>query len=61
MSNQKKSILLPGSFFEKDNQLVCTPFYKDELRTLSQIANNFIKEKKISISQEIINLIVCFT
>ena len=53
---EKKSKL--RSFFEKDNQLVCTPFYKDELRTLSQIANNFFKEKKISISQEIINLIV---
>ena len=53
---EKKSKL--RAFFEKDNQLVCTPFYKDELRTLSQIANNFFKEKKISISQEIINLIV---
>ena len=53
---EKKSKL--RAFFEKDNQLVCTPFYKDELRTLSQIANNFFKEKKISLSQEIINLIV---
>ena len=53
---EKKSKL--RAFFEKDNQLVCIPFYKDELRTLSQIANNFFKEKKISISQEIINLIV---
>ena len=53
---EKKSKL--RAFFEKDNQLVCTPFYKDELRTLSQIANNFFKEKKISVSQEIINLIV---
>ena len=46
------------TFFEKNKQLVCTPFYKDELRTLNQIANNFFKEKKISISQEIINLII---
>ena len=53
---EKKSKL--RSFFEKDNQLVCTAFYKDELRTLSQIANSFFKEKKISVSQEIINLIV---
>ena len=41
---EKKSKL--RTFFEKDNQLACTPFYKDELRTLSQIANNFFKEKK---------------
>ena len=53
---EKKSKL--RTFFEKENQLVCTPFYKDELRTLSQIANNFFKEKKISVSQEIINLII---
>ena len=41
---EKKSKL--RAFFEKDNQLVCTPFYKDELKTLSQIANNFFKKKK---------------
>ena len=52
----KKSKL--RAFFEKEKQLVCTPFYKDELRTLSQIAINFFKEKKISLSQEIINLII---
>jgi len=44
--------------FEKDKNLVCIPFYKDDSRTLSQLANNFFKNKKISISQEIINLIV---
>ena len=53
---EKKSKL--RTLFEKDKQLVCTPFYKDELRTLSQIANNFFKEKKIPVSQEVINLIV---
>ena len=53
---EKKSKL--RTFFEKNDQLVCTPFYKDELRTLSQIAFNFFKEKKINISQEIINLII---
>tara|TARA_B100001113_G_scaffold15572_1_gene11827 strand:- start:1007 stop:1987 length:981 start_codon:yes stop_codon:yes gene_type:complete len=55
-SLEKKSKL--RAFFEKEKQLVCTPFYKDELRTLSQIAINFFKEKKISVSQEIINLII---
>ncbi len=52
----KKSKL--RSFFEKDKKLVCIPFYKDDYRALVQIANNFFRNKKISISQEIINLIV---
>jgi len=44
--------------FEKEKNLVCIPFYKDDIRTLTQIANNFFIKKKISISQEFINLIV---
>ncbi len=52
----KKSKL--RSLFEKDKNLICVPFYKDDNRTLMQLANNFFKNNKISISQEIINLIV---
>ena len=52
----KKSKL--RSLFEKDKTLICIPFYKDDNRTLIQLANNFFRSKKISISQEIINLIV---
>ena len=52
----KKSKL--RSIFEKNKNLVCVPFYKDDNRTLMQLANNFFKNNKISISQEIINLIV---
>ncbi len=52
----KKSKL--RSLFEKDKNLICVPFYKDDNRTLIQLANNFFKNNKISISQEIINLIV---
>ena len=33
------------TFFEKENRLICTPFYKDDLRTLSILANNFFREK----------------
>lgn len=44
--------------FEKDKKLICIPFYKDENKTLVQFANNFFKDKKLSISQETINLIV---
>ena len=46
------------SIFEKDKNLICIPFYKDDNRTLMQLANNFFKNNKISISQEIVNLIV---
>ena len=53
---EKKSKL--RSIFEKEKNLICIPFYKDDNRTLSQLANNFFKKNKISISQEIINLIV---
>ena len=52
----KKSKL--RSIFEKDKNLICVPFYKDDNRTLIQLANNFFKNNKISISQEIVNLIV---
>jgi DNA polymerase-3 subunit delta len=53
---EKKSKL--RSIFEKDKNLICVPFYKDDNRTLIQLANNFFKNNKISVSQEIINLIV---
>ena len=45
-------------FQEKEKNLICVPFYKDDNRTLIQLANNFFKNNKISISQEIVNLIV---
>lgn len=44
--------------FEKEKNLICVPFYKDDNRTLMQIANNFFRNNKIPISQEIVNLIV---
>ncbi len=46
------------SKFEKDKNLICIPFYKDDNRTLFQQANIFFKNNKISVSQELINLIV---
>jgi DNA polymerase-3 subunit delta len=52
----KKSKL--RSFFEKDKKLVCIPFYPDNDQTLSKLAYNFLKDKKISISPSNINLIV---
>jgi DNA polymerase-3 subunit delta len=53
---EKKSKL--RSKFEKEKSLICIAFYKDDSKTLRQIANNFFIKKKISLSQEIINLIV---
>ncbi|MDC0054574.1 DNA polymerase III subunit delta [Candidatus Pelagibacter sp.] len=53
---EKKSKL--RSLFEKDKNLICIPFYRDDSRNLIQIATNFCRNKKILISQEIINLII---
>lgn len=52
----KKSKL--RSFFEKSKEFICVPFYPDTEQTLSKIASNFLREKKISISQSNINLII---
>ena len=53
---EKKSKL--RSFFEKDKKLICVPFYPDNDQTLSKLAYNFLRDKKISISPSNINLIV---
>ena len=52
----KKSKL--RSFCEKDKKSICVAFYPDNEQTLSKMAYNFFKERKILISQSIINLIV---
>ena len=52
----KKSKL--RSFFEKDKNLVCIPFYPDNDQTMSQLAYNFLRSKNISISTSNINLII---
>ena len=53
---EKKSKI--RTFFEKEKEVVCVPFYADNEQTLSQLALNFFKEKKITISQSNINQIV---
>ena len=45
-------------FFEKEKNTICIPFYEDDEKTLAQIANNFFRENNISISREILNLVV---
>jgi len=53
---EKKSKL--RNFFEKEKNTVCIPFYSDSRQTLDKISINFFKEKKIPISQEVINLLI---
>ncbi len=52
----KKSKL--RNLFEKDKDLITIAFYSDNNQTLSSITKSFFLKKKISISQESINLIV---
>jgi DNA polymerase-3 subunit delta len=53
---EKKSKL--RSYFEKNKELICVPFYPDNDQTLSKLAYNYLKDKKIVISQANINLII---
>ena len=53
---EKKSKL--RSLFEKDKELICIPFYEDNDKNLNIIAQNFFSQKKIKVSQEIINLLI---
>ena len=53
---EKKSKL--RLFFEKDKTLACIPFYPDNDQTLSKLAYNFLRDKKILVSPSNINLIV---
>ena len=52
----KKSKL--RNFFEKEKDLACIPFYPDDFKSLNIVTQNFLREKKIKISQESINLII---
>jgi DNA polymerase-3 subunit delta len=53
---EKKSKL--RSYFEKDKNLICIPFYPDSDQTLSKLAYSFLRDKKISISPSNINLVI---
>ncbi len=52
----KKSKL--RNLFEKDKKLICIPVYRDDHKTLLNIASNFFRQKKIVISNESLNLII---
>ena len=53
---EKKSKL--RSLFEKNKKLVCIPFYKETDQSLMNLAIKFCNEKKIQLSNQLINLIV---
>ena len=53
---EKKSKL--RSFFEKNKNIVCVPFYEDNNQTLQSIISKFFRNKEISISQQLINILI---
>jgi DNA polymerase-3 subunit delta len=52
----KKSTL--RKFFEKEKSIVCSPFYEDNHQTLNAIISHFFRDKKIPISQQLINILI---
>ena len=53
---EKKSTL--RKLFEKENSILCIPFYEDNNQTLNSIISLFFRNKKIPISQQLINVLV---
>ena len=53
---EKKSKI--RNLFEKEKQLICTPVYEDDNRSLNFIINNFLKDNKFYLSQEIKNILI---
>lgn len=53
---EKKSKL--RTFFEKNKNTICIPFYEDNQQSLNLLVQNFLKQKKIALSQQNINLIL---
>ena len=53
---EKKSTL--RKFFEKEKSIICVPFYEDNNQTLNSIISLFFRNKKIPISQQLINILI---
>jgi DNA polymerase-3 subunit delta len=53
---EKKSNL--RKFFEKEKKIICVPFYEDNNQTLNSIVSLFFRNKKIQISQQLINILI---
>ena len=53
---EKKSSL--RKIFEKEKLIICVPFYEDNNQTLNSIISLFFRNKKIPISQQLINILI---
>ena len=53
---EKKSNL--RKIFEKRKTVICVPFYEDNNQTLNSIISQFFRNKKIPISQQLINVLI---
>ena len=53
---EKKSSL--RKIFEKGKTIICAPFYEDNNQTLNSIISLFFRNKKIPISQQLINVLI---
>ena len=53
---EKKSTL--RRIFEKEKSIICVPFYEDNNQTLNSIISLFFRNKKIPISQQLINILI---
>ena len=53
---EKKSNL--RKFFEKEKSILCVPFYEDNNQVLNSIVSQFFRNKKIPISQQLINILI---
>ena len=53
---EKKSSL--RKIFEKEKSIICVPFYEDNNQTLNSIVSLFFRNKKIPISQQLINVLI---
>ena len=53
---EKKSTL--RKFFEKEKSIICVPFYEDNNQTLNSIISLFFRNKRIPISQQLINILI---
>jgi len=53
---EKKSSL--RKLFEKEKSTICVPFYEDNNQTLNSIISLFFRNRKIPISQQLINVLI---
>ena len=55
-SLEKKSTL--RKIFEKEKSIICVPFYEDNNQTLNSIISLFFRNKRIPISQQLVNILI---